>query len=108
MQLYTKFYEAASNGCSWGSTWNITSWFLLIKLMFQRYVFVGSFNYFPTNILRDIYAHTHRVFNGGIKKTACSESLPKGGKWVNIQFKGHLESFGYSERIYALCGSEFF
>ena len=28
--------------------------------------------------------------------------------WVNIQFKGHLVSFGYSERIYALCGSEFF
>ena len=27
---------------------------------------------------------------------------------VNIQFKGHLVSFGYSERIYALCGSEFF
>ena len=27
--------------------------------------------------------------------------------WVNIQFKGHLVSFGYSERIYALCGSEF-
>ena len=26
---------------------------------------------------------------------------------VNIQFKGHLVSFGYSERIYALCGSEF-
>ena len=28
--------------------------------------------------------------------------------WVNIQFKGHLVSFDYSERIYALCGSEFF
>ena len=26
---------------------------------------------------------------------------------VNIQFKGHLMSFGFSERIYALCGSEF-
>ena len=77
--------------------------------MFQGYVFVGCFNYFPTNILREIYAHTHRVFYSGIKKTtACSESPPKGGKWVNIQFKGHLVSFGYSERIYALCGSEFF
>ena len=81
MQLCAKFYEAASNGCLWGSTWNITSWFLLNKLMFQGYVFVGSFNYFPTNILRDVYAHTHRVFYGGIKKTtACSESPPKGGK----------------------------
>ena len=29
-------------------------------------------------------------------------------KRVNIQFKGHLLSFGYSERVYALCGSEFF
>ena len=49
--------------------------------MFQGYVFVGSFNYFPTNILRNIYVHTHRVFYGGIKKTtACSESPPKGGK----------------------------
>ena len=28
--------------------------------------------------------------------------------WVNIQFRGHLVSFGYSERIYALCRSEFF
>ena len=27
---------------------------------------------------------------------------------VNIQFKGHLVYFSYSERIYALCGSEFF
>ena len=36
--------------------------------MFQGYVFVGSFNYFPKNILRDIYAHTHRVSYGGIKK----------------------------------------
>ena len=27
---------------------------------------------------------------------------------VNIQFKGHLVSFGYSELIYALCGSEIF
>ena len=81
MQLCAKFYEAASNGCLWGSTWNITSWFLLNKLMFQVYVFVGSFNYFPTNILRDIYAHTHRVSYGGTKKTtACSESPPKGGK----------------------------
>ena len=39
--------------------------------MFQGYVFVGSFNYFPTNILRDIYAHTHRVSYGGIKKNNC-------------------------------------
>ena len=82
MQLCAKFYEAASNGCLWGSaTLNITSWFLLNKLMFQGFVFVGSFNYFPTNILRDIYAHTHQVFYSGIKKTtACSESPPKGGK----------------------------
>ena len=29
---------------------------------------MGSFNIFPTNILRDIYAHTHRVSYGGIKK----------------------------------------
>ena len=29
-------------------------------------------------------------------------------KRVNIQFKGHLVSFGYSERIYELCGSNFF
>ena len=57
MQLCAKFYEAESN------------------------VFLGSFNYFPTNILRDIYAHTHRVSYGGIKKTtACSESPPKEGK----------------------------
>ena len=28
--------------------------------------------------------------------------------WVDIQFKGHLVSFGYSERIYELCGSNFF
>ena len=48
--------------------------------MFQGYVFVGSFNYFPTNILRDIYAHTHRVSYGGIKKKCVSESTPKGGK----------------------------
>ena len=55
--------------------------FLLNKLMFQGYVFVGSFNYYSTNILRYIYAHTHRVSYGGIKKTtACSESPPKGGK----------------------------
>ena len=27
---------------------------------------------------------------------------------MNIQFKGHLVSFGYSERIYELIGSEFF
>ena len=27
---------------------------------------------------------------------------------VNIQFKGHIVSFGYSERIYELCGSNFF
>ena len=26
---------------------------------------------------------------------------------VNIQFKGNLVSFGYSERIYELCGSVF-
>ena len=52
----------------------IIAWFIF-------YVFVGSFIYFPTNILRDIYAHTHRVFYGGIKKTtACSESPTKGGK----------------------------
>ena len=29
-------------------------------------------------------------------------------KRVNIQFKGHLVSSGYSERVYELCGSEFF
>ena len=82
MQLCAKFYEAASDGCLRGSTWNITSLFLLNKLIFQGYVFVGSFNYFLTNILRDIYAHTHRVSYGGNKKTttACSESPPKGGK----------------------------
>ena len=68
MQLCAKFYDAASNGCLWGSTWNITSWFLLNKLMFHGYVFVGSFNYFHTNILRDIHAHAHRVLYGGIKK----------------------------------------
>ena len=28
--------------------------------------------------------------------------------WVNIQFKGHFVSFGYSERIYVLCESDFF
>ena len=26
---------------------------------------------------------------------------------MNIQFKGHLVYFGYSEQIYELCGSEF-
>ena len=26
---------------------------------------------------------------------------------VNIQFKGHLVSFGYSERMYELCGFKF-
>ena len=27
---------------------------------------------------------------------------------MNIQFKGHFVSFGYSERIYVLCESDFF
>ena len=44
IQLCAKFYEAASNGCLWGSTWNITLRFLLNKLMFQGYVFVGNLN----------------------------------------------------------------
>ena len=93
MQLCVKFYEAASKGCLWGSTWNITSWFLLNKLMFQGYVFVGSFNYFPTNILRDIYAHTHRVFYGGIKKTKLRvPSHPQKGvnRNINIVYRSPL------------------
>ena len=78
MQLCAKFYEAAFNGCLWGYTWNITLWFLLNNRMFQGYIFVGSFNYFPTNILRDMYAHAYMVV---IKiTTACSESPLKGGK----------------------------
>ena len=79
MQLCAKFYEAASNGCLLHEILHRD--FLLSKLMFQGYVFVGSFNFFPTNTLRDIYVHTHRVFYGGIKKkTAYSESPPEGGK----------------------------
>ena len=45
--------------------------------MFQGYVFVGSFNNFLTNILRDIYAHAHRVSYGGIKKQLRVPSPPK-------------------------------
>ena len=52
--------------------------------MFQGYVFVGSFNYFPTNILRDIYAHTHRVSYGGIKKKLRVLSHPQKGVNRNI------------------------
>ena len=44
--------------------------------MFQGYVFVGSFNYFPTNILRDIYAHAIWVSYGGIKKQLHVPSPP--------------------------------
>ena len=51
--------------------------------MFQGYVFVGkkSFNYFPRNILREIYAHTHGVSYGGIleKTTAMFRVIPKTG-----------------------------
>ena len=54
--------------------------------MCQRYVFVGNFNYFPTNILRDIYAHTHRVFYGGIKKQLRVPSHPQKGVNRNINF----------------------
>ena len=42
------------------------------------------------------------------KKCAKTVTRERNNTRVNIQFKGHLVSFGYSERIYALCGSEFF
>ena len=61
--------------------------------MFQGYVFVGSFNYFPTNILRDIYAHTHRVSYGGIKKKQLRvPSHPQKGvnRNINIVYRSPL------------------
>ena len=73
--------------------------------MFQGYVFVGSFNCFPTNFLWDIYAHTtHRVSYGGIKKTACSESPPKGGKsehqhCLSQSLVGITQPWGEQEQI---------
>ena len=58
--------------------------------MFQGYVFVGCFNYFPTNILRDIYVHTHWVFYGGIKKQQLRvPSHPQKGVNRNINIVYH-------------------
>ena len=54
--------------------------------MFQGY-------YFPTNILRDIYAHTHRVFYGGnLKKQLRVPSHPQKGvnRNINIVFRRPL------------------
>ena len=54
-----------------------------------------------------VYMKKHEIVNK--IKSRLTRAFIKVSKraWVNIQFKGHLVSFGYSERIYALCGSEF-
>ena len=70
--------------------------------MFQGYVFVG--NYFPRNILREIYAHTHGVSYGGIlekKRLRCSESSAKRCRNINIMSTavpyGHNPNMGWTE-----------
>ena len=37
------------------------------------------------------------------KIVSLINSLMEKHRWVNIQFKGYLVSFGYSERTYKLC-----
>ena len=58
----------------------------------RAYVFVGSFNYFPTNILRDIYAHTYRVSYSRIKKQLRAPSHPQKGvnRNINIVYRSPL------------------
>ena len=71
--------------------------------MFQGYVFVGkkNFNYFPRNILREIYAHTHRVSYGGIlEKNDCDvPSHPQNGVNRNINILSNAVPYGHNPNM---------
>ena len=88
-----------------------------ISKLFERVLFNQIYGVLKKNNLYQAYAsqcgfrdkHSTELAAAGvidrvIKKMDSNEIPIR----VNIQFKGHLVSFGYFERIYVLCGSDFF
>ena len=111
IQLCAKFYEAASNGCIWGSTWNITLRFLLNKLMFQGVCLCGEFEqkrvltiFLEIYFTGDLCPYTWGVLWWYFRKNDCDVPRhPRNGVNRNINILstavpyGHNPNMGWTE-----------